>query len=188
VHRNPSIVFVLAAVLLAGAACSGPSPEEQVAMARARYEASLNGFIVEQQPLAPLAEAAEGDASEPEGGDVEGEGDPAAPAIPGAEPGIETAPVDVQQNVLLDIVIRHESSVKLDGITVDVTMAQGEAELEVWRLWFDTSQVEKGPGAQYSHTLEDVDYQPGYGFSAEIRHPVPAEDRHLYKEFSGLGG
>jgi hypothetical protein len=171
-------------VLLVGlTACSEPTPEERVAQTRARYEATLNGFVVQQQPIASPPPPVEGspatgddDASLEETADVEGSEETAE------------IPIDLSQDVLLDIVIRQDSFEKLDGITVDITMADGERELQVWRVWFDTSGIEKGPGVQYSHTLENVDYQPGYGFSAEVRHPVPAEERGEYKEFADLGG
>jgi len=164
-------------------ACTEPTPEERVARARARYEASLNGFVVQQQPIVG-AEVPPGD-SGPEDGDVASQEE-----LGGVEGSGETAetPIDLSQDVLLDIVIRHDSFDKLDGITVDITMAEGERELQVWRAWFDTSGIEKGPGVQFSHTLENVDYLPGYGFSAEIRYPVPPEERAEYREFAELGG
>ena len=177
--RGPwlSLVLLLVAVSTLSVACSEPPPEERLAMTRARYEASLNGFLVEQKPIEVAEPAPAGD-----------EGAEGEETVEPEEEVLDEEPVALRQDVLLDIVIRHESSVKLDGITVDITMADGERELQVWRAWFDTSALEKGPGFQYSHILEDVDYQPGYGFSADIRHPVPPEDRGEYKEFSNLDG
>ena len=168
-----ALVLCLALVGLVG--CSKATPEERVDRARARYEASVNGFVVQQRPLETAPPA-----TEPEEG-AEGVGE-----AEGDEAIVE-APIDLSQDVLLDIVIRHESFEKLDGITVDITMADGEKELEVWRVWFDTSGIEKGPGSQFSHTLKNVDYQPGYGFGAEIRVPVPPEDRPEYREYAELG-
>ena len=186
------VVLTLIAVVGFATACSQPTPEEKLAQSRARYEASVNGFVVEQQPMAlpePEAEATE-EAEDGEAGD-EAEGEEPSTEADGEEPGeaaeVEELPTTLVQNVLLDIVIRHESFEKLDGVTVDITMADGDEELEVWRVWFDTSAIEKGPGAQFAHTLENVDYQPGYGFSAEVRYPIPPEERHLYREFADLG-
>ena len=126
-----AIVVTLSLGLLMLVACAEKSPEQRVAQARARYEATLNGFVVQQQPVASAeVPPVEGEPSEAEGGasqegmtDVEGSGETAE------------APVDLSQNVLLDIVIRHDSFDKLDGITVDITMAEGERELQVWRVW-----------------------------------------------------
>jgi hypothetical protein len=163
-------------------ACAQPSPQEQMAMTRARYEASMNGFLVDQQPIDIPPPPAEEETAD---GEVEAD----ATEVEESASGETTEqPVSLRQSVLLDVVIRHESAEKLDGITVDITMADGERELQVWRAWFDTSAIEKGPGTQFSYTLEDVDYQPGYGFSADIRYPVPPEEISLYREFSGLGG
>lgn len=174
------IAAALCLALVGLAGCSELTPEERVDRARARYEASVNGFVVQQRPMETA----------PPASDVEGGETAAAEGVGAADAGEEIveAPIDLSQDILLDIVIRHESFEKLDGITVDVTMADGERELQVWRVWFDTSGIEKGPGSQFSHTLKNVDYQPGYGFGAEIRVPVPPEERGEYREYADLGG
>jgi hypothetical protein len=172
---------VLSLVLMVSA-CSKPTPEERVSEARSKYVASLNGFVVQQRPIEaapeePMAEA-QADAAETEG--AEGES-------PGEEDGESwEEAIDLSQDVLLDIVIRHDSFEKLDWLTVDITMADGEQEVETWRVWFETGAIEKGPGVQFSHTLENVDYQPGFGFSAEVLGWVPPEDRGDYKEYFGI--
>ena len=170
-----SLVLVIVAFSALIGACSELPPEERVARTRARYEASMNGFLVQQRPIEGPAPAADLEPGETPTGD-------------GEEETLDVEPFTLHQDVLLDIVIRHESAEKLDGITVDITMADGERELRVWQVWFDTAALGKGPGFQYSHILEDVDYQAGYGFSADIRHPVPPEERTRYKEFSNLSG
>lgn len=199
--RNRSLVVIAAAVVvLATAACQELPPEERISQIRSKYEATLNGFVVQQEPIEPMeGEMVEGEGME--GGEAAAgeaaEAEPAEPTAAGAEevaaegeseaeePAAE--PVPLRQDVLLDIVIRHDSAEKLDGVTVDITIADGDVELETWRVWFDTSDLEKGPGIQYTHTLEDVAYQEGYGFHAEIRHPVPPSERHLYEEFETAG-
>lgn len=211
-HRDQTVrirsLFVVAAALVAlvMAACQQLPPEERVSQIRSKYEATLNGFVVQQEPIEPMeGEMVEGEGMEA-GEAAEGEvaqAEPAEPAAAGAEQAaargeseaeepkvdgvLDMEPVPVRQDVLLDIVIRHDSAEKLDGITVDITMADGDMELETWRVWFDTSDLEKGPGIQYTHTLEDVAYQEGYGFNAEIRHPVPPSERQLYEEFESAG-
>lgn len=170
------IVGLLSVALLSGA-CSKPSHQERTAKARTRYVAELSSFLVQQEPIESVAEPLETVADDSQGAvdeTVVGDG--------GEEPS-ETS-VELIQNVLLDIVIRHDSFDKLPGLTVDITMADGDREVQSWRVWFDTAGIDKGPGVQYSHTLENVDYQPGFGFSAEVRFPVPAEERSEYREFS----
>jgi hypothetical protein len=184
VNSRPSVGLVVLTLSIGLGACAEPTPEERVAMLRARYEARMNGFFVDQRPVGEPAAPAVTDSE-----DVGEEAAEGAPTEPGTE--VETVvqePVALVQDVMLDIEIRHESPEKLDGITVDITMADGEREIRRWRAWFDTSSLEKGPGFQYSHKLEDVDYRPGFGFSAEIRHPIPPEERSSYREFSSLGG
>jgi hypothetical protein len=189
-----SLVVAVSALSILVGACSEPTPEEKVAMLRARYEAKMNGFFVEQRPVGEPAAFASAEAEEPPEGAGEDAGEDAGEEA-GDEAGDETSaaeamaqqPVALVQDVILDIEIRHESPEKLGGVTVDITMADGERELETWRAWFDTSELEKGPGFQYSHKLEDVDYQSGYGFSAEVRHPIPPGERAEYLEFSNLG-
>ncbi len=168
------IVGLLSMTLLAGA-CAKLTPEERTAQTRARYFAELNGFVVLQQPIEE-----EADPMNPPAGDELAAGDG------GEEPW--EASVDLSQDVLLDIVIRHDSFDKLPWLTVDITMADGDRELQNWRVWFETGGIEKGPGVQFSHTLENVDYEPGFGFSAEVRSPVPPEDRSEYREFFDTGG
>jgi len=184
VRRVSSMVVALALclTLMTLVGCSDLPPEERVSRARARYEASVNGFVVLQQPIV----SAELPPSEPAEEGVEGASDEGTSDVESSEEIVE-APIDLSQDVLLDIVIRHDAFETLDGITVDITMADGERELQVWRVWFDTSGIGKGPGVQFSHTLESVDYQPGYGFGAEIRLPVPPEDRSEYREYADLG-
>ena len=63
-----------------------------------------------------------------------------------------------------------------------------KVEKAAWKIWVDTAGLPKANQKQVSHILEDVDYQEGDGFSAEIRHPVPEAERGDYREFSGAGG
>ncbi len=91
----------------------------------------------------------------------------------------------VRTDVLLDLQVWHESAEKLPGVTVDIAMQDpGGREKGHWRVWTDTSRLEKGPGMQISHVLEDVPYQEGDGFYAELRRDIPAEERGEYREFS----
>jgi len=169
-------------VTLLLAACGGGSPEEKVARLRGMYSARLNGFLFQArddaapeiyteegaEPVAPATEMEEG----------EGEGEMAEP--------MEMEPAN--PDIMLDILIQHDSPELLSGITVDVSMADGAGnEKGAWKVWFDTSAMKKANVTQYSHVLEDVPYVEGDGFFAEVRHPVPAEERGEYSEFSSAG-
>lgn len=185
-NRNPvarNIVYSLAAVLLL-AGCGPSSPEEKVARLRGMYSARLNGFIVEKQPE-PEPEIYTDEAGEPLEPPAEAAaeaevGEPAEAAMEPMEPATE--------NIRLDILIQHDSPKILPGVTVDISMADAAGtEKGVWKVWFDTAKVPKANVTQYTHVLEDVPYEEGDGFFAEIRHPVPPEERGEYREFSSAG-
>lgn len=163
-------------------ACAGKSPEERLVENRSRYTAELNGFYIEETPLIQetVEEAAEeGDASAAD----EGAGDTETDAEAGA------ADVPVVQNAHLDILVKHDSFEKLPGVTLDISMVDaGQNEKAHWRVWVDTADVERANPTQYSHVLEDIDYEEGDGFHVEVRHPVPEAERGEYREFSDLGG
>ena len=168
-------------LLLLLAACGG-SPEEKVARLRGMYSAELNGFIIQRQEPPALEMAAEegAEAAEPAAEETAAEG-----AEEAVEP-MEMAPVN--PNVMLDILIKHDSPELLPGVTVDVSMVDADkVEKASWKIWFDTSTVKKANVTQYTHVVEDVPYVEGDGFYAEIRHPIPVEERGEYKEFSSAG-
>ena len=182
--RNTLVPTVLCccAVLLLLTACGGGTPEERVSRLRGMYSARINGFLVQEQapaePEMAVEEGMEGEepAAEPAEGD-EGEEMAEPMAMPPANP-----------NILLDILIQHDSPEKLPGITVDISMADADGnEKGAWKAFFDTSKMLKANVTPYSHVLEDVPYEEGDGFFAEIRHPVPAAERGDYEEFSSAG-
>lgn len=41
---------------------------------------------------------------------------------------------------------------------------------------------------QFTHILEDMAYEEGDGFFAEIRNPIPVEERSEYREFAKISG
>lgn len=176
----PVLAVVLATLALA-VGCAKKSPLEQMIENRSRYTAVLNesGFILEETPL--VAAVVEGDAElegeVPAEGEAEGEGEM-----------LEPEPVPVEQKVHLDIIVRHDSYEKLPGITVDISMVDAQRnEKGHWRVWLDTSNIERANLTQFSHTLEDIDYVEGDAFSVEVRHPIPEADRGDYKEFTDFG-
>jgi hypothetical protein len=171
--------FVVVSVLLIG--CAPKSPEEKVAQLRSRYKARLNGFIVQEEPVEEMSATLEGMPEEMPETPVE-----AAEGLEEGELGEgEPMAVPVAQKILLDILIQHDSTEKLPGVTVDISMVDpSEQEKAHWRVWIDTSGMAKATPTQFTHILEEVAYEEGDGFSAEIRQPVPAEDRSEYREFA----
>lgn len=169
-------LILLAAVVIA--ACAPKSPEEKVAGLRGFYSARLNGFILEEEPM--VTEVPELEAVE-----IVGEGE--VDGVATEELMEETSPVEVEETVRLDILIQHRSDEILPGLTVDVSMVDSsENEKGHWRVWFDTSEVTKATVTQFTHILEDVGYEEGDGFFVEVRHPVPADERSEYREFSSV--
>lgn len=179
-----SILALPALCLLAFAACAGEpeDPAERIAEARAGYTAKLNGYTVDQVPLAgaeppALEAAAEPDAEAAVGEDEAGELAETAEAETLAE-------VPLRQDVILDILVSRSGHEALPGITVDVTQVDPqEEEKATWKVYLDTSGLPRGPGTQMVHRLEDVDYVDGDGFFVEVRTPVPAAERGEYREF-----
>ena len=176
------------AVLLVLVACGGGSPEEQAERWRGMYSARLNtsqygSFIIQWPEPAPeptMEEGAEPPAEEAEEAEMpEGEGEAAE---------AEEPPPAGNPNIMLDILIQHDSPIKLPGVTVDITMADADGnEKGAWKVWFDTADLPKANVRSYTHVLEDVPWEEGLGFHAEVRHPVPVEERGEYKELSSAG-
>jgi hypothetical protein len=157
---------VLATALAVG--CAGKSPEEKVAGIRALYSARLNGFIIEEEPL-PVAEVEIDESADAEVLEEE----------------VMIEPTPIRQQARLDILILHDSYELLPGVTVDISMANSAGEEKNhWRVWFDTSDVGKASVTQFTHVLEDISYEEGDGFFAEVRNPIPVDEWEEYREFS----
>ena len=181
--RSPGALVLASITLLSLAAACSKSPEERVADVRSRYRATLNGFVVREEPivLAEDAEIGEGMVGETA---AEESADLAEVAM--TEESFE--PVPVIQTVMLDIIVQHNSHDTVPGLTVDISMADGSGvEKGHWRVWLDTSSVVQATPTQFTHILEGVGYEEGDGFAAEVRHPVPVAERGDYKEFSTPG-
>lgn len=186
-HRKTVFEVSFILVLATAVACGGApdDPAEQVAEIRSGYSAELNSWVVDQRPAPQAMPAPETEAPEEDAPPVEGTGD--GGAAPEAESAAE-AEVPVRQDVILDILVSHESRDSLPGITVDVTQVDAEENAKnVWRVYLDTGDILPGPGTQLTHRLEGVDVAPGDGFHVEVRHPVPAAERGEYREFQEYG-
>ncbi|MFQ5525584.1 MAG: hypothetical protein ACE5GX_04920 [Thermoanaerobaculia bacterium] len=182
--RSFYLMFMLPVAALVAVGCAPKSPEEKVAQLRSFYTARPIGFIVDAVPAETMPEA-----GMEEGGAAEGPAE--EPPVAGGDGVVmaEAEPVAVTQNVRIDILLQHDSPEKLPGVTLDISMVDAsETELASWKLWVDTAELPKATGTQFTHLLEDVDYQEGYAFSVEVRHPVPAEERGEYREFADAAG
>ena len=197
-------LVVVTAILCA--ACTPSSPIERVAEARSFYTATLNGFYA--TPIVPEPEEGEAEEGEEGADDATEEADDAAEGA-GAEeaaeePSDETVVGDdatlegeegeptealvpegpVLSDLVLDVVVRHDSPTRLDGLTLDVTMEDPSGvEKERWLWWIDTSNLPKGSQAQHTRTFEAVEYEEGDRLAVEVRHPVPEGERGDYREF-----
>lgn len=183
-RRNVRLALAVPLAALIFAACSPASHEERVAKLRSHYKARLIGFIVKAEPVleAPAAEAEDGAESESPTADVSpAAADPASAEE--MEP--EVAMTPVRQDIAIDILLQHDSPEKLPGITLDIEMVDAaEKTKNTWKVWVDTATLPKATGTQFTHLLEDVDYEEGDGFNVEVRSPVPPEERSEYREFS----
>lgn len=181
-NRLPIPRAILTAVTVVTlTACAAQTPEERVAALRADYQVSLNSFQVLEEPVERATAAAD------EMGDEAGETAEGVrvPALPEATEEATTPPVDVRQDVLLDIVVRNRSDDRLPGLTLDVEQVDAaEQPKATYRVYLDTSTI--GPGAEraLSHRLEDVDFTTGDGFHVEVRQAILPEQRSDYREFS----
>jgi len=171
-----ALVFLAAVLLLA--ACGG---EGGVAGARAGFIAEVQSFTV----VAPeVDEMVEGEAGEGEAADAS---EDAEEGEEGAGEGEESAELETV-DILLDILVHNEGSGTLDGITVDLTIADPDGiEKEHRLLWIETAGLTKGSQSQEVYELKGVAYTEGDGFHAEVRQGIPMEERGDYREFDGEG-
>jgi hypothetical protein len=175
------VALLLPLVALALAACTPKSNADRVAKLRTYYKARIIGFVVQAEPVAEVAPAA-----------VDEDGATAAssadePALAGDDDGapMEEAVPEIRQDIMVDILLQHDSPQKLSGITLDIEMVDADQQPKgAWKVWVDTADLPKATGTQFTHVLEDVDYVEGDGFNVEVRTPVPAEERGEYREFS----
>lgn len=188
-HSLPLLGLALAALLLFGlAACEPASGPERVTALRDGYEANLNSFNVMETPMLEESgmdgEAMDGDALD---GDADAEGrDADADAMEGDEI-IEEVPL--RQDVMLDVVLRKTGGGgRLDGLTLDVyQVTADEAAKTTYRIWVDTSTLNKGSRQAVSHVIEDIDFEEGDKFAVEVRPGVVPEQYSEYQEYAEAG-
>jgi len=178
-----TLVFIVICTLSLGA-CAGKSELDRVADARGTYRATLNSFFVKE--VAPVDEVA----------DVPAEGEEAAEGDEPVSEDAETVPEPVRQDAVLDVIVQHDTTSPLAGLTLDIEMVEivrdaagavtDEIQRAQWLYWVDTEGLQKANQRPYSVVFEDVDYEEGFAFFVEVRHPVPASDRGDYREFDGL--
>ena len=181
---KPAALLLAAAVALGLAACEPLPPEEQVAELRGDYTAELNSFNVRETPMVEESGMEVGD--ETEMADVDGP-DEAEPAIEPAMEGEEVVEeMPMRQDVMLDVVLYKQSGdERLPGLTLDVSQVDAqENDKASYRIWVDTSTLNKGSRRAVSYVLEDVDFEEGDKFAVEVRPNVPPEVRDQYQEFA----
>ncbi len=181
------IVTALAALLSVG--CEQLTPEQKVAQMRSRYEATVNtgGFVV--QPHAPEGvepydegTGDDGESSEGEevGGEVGEEGDESGE--------IAAPPEPTGYDVTVDILVSNRNSESLSQLTIDVIHTDGERnEKGRYQVTIDASGITKGGNSQVAHTLKNIPFVDGDGFTTEVRNPVPAGEKSKYPELANAG-
>lgn len=185
---KPAALLLAAAVALGLAACEPLPPEEQVAELRGDYTAELNSFNVRETPMVEESGMEVGD--ETEMTDLDTADEAGAAAEPAIEPAIEGEEVveemPMRQDVMLDIVLYKQSGdERLPGLTLDVSQVDAEENDKAsYRIWVDTSRLNKGSRRAVSYVLEDVDFEEGDKFAVEVRPNVPPEVRDQYQEFA----
>lgn len=185
---KPAALLLAAAVALGLAACEPLPPEEQVAELRGDYTAELNSFNVRETPMVEESGMEVGD--ETEMTDLDTADEAGAAAEPAIEPAIEGEEVveemPMRQDVMLDIVLYKQSGdERLPGLTLDVSQVDAqENDKASYRIWVDTSRLNKGSRRAVSYVLEDVDFEEGDKFAVEVRPNVPPEVRDQYQEFA----
>jgi hypothetical protein len=126
--------------------------------------------------------------------DVDTADEAAAAAEPVAEPAMEGEEVveemPMRQDVMLDVVLYKQSGdERLPGLTLDVYQVDAEEKDKAsYRIWVDTSRLNKGSRQAVSYVLEDVDFEEGDKFFVEVRPNVPPEVRGQYQEFADAAG
>jgi len=140
--RANSLRLLAPTLALLLAACAG-DPILELERQRARYSATMNGFVVRDDPATG------------------------------------------KQEIVLDVLVQFDGQDPLDGVTVDLSVADAAGrEKAIRHLWVDTRGLSKGPGKQVTLTLTDLPYLPGDGFFVEVRAPIPAAERGDYREFA----
>jgi hypothetical protein len=152
-HRRTVAVLGLLGILLG----CGPS-EREIAAARARYAAAVDGFVVRQEPV------------------------PGRKLKQDVELGLTVRRDD--RNDREGSEGGKLSGVTLD---VDQVDAAGKGKRH-WRVWIETAGLEPGREVRSVHVLEGVDYAPGDGFRVEVRQKIPEAERAGYRELSEAGG
>jgi hypothetical protein len=165
---RPALLGVVGLMGLGWLAC-GPGAED-IAEARTRYVAALDGFMVRQKP------------------------------VPGADPSTapqleqdvtldlmirrQTSPSPPRMWARRSRTWTGETPEGLPGITLDVDQvdAAGKSRRH-WRVWVETAGLAPGREIRAEKVLDDVDFAPGDGFRVEVRHNISAAERAQYAEW-----
>ena len=181
------IVTIVAALLSVG--CEQLTPEQKVAQMRARYEATVNtgGFVVQPHALEVVEPYDDGTGEEGEGEEEGGDVDESVEG--GDESGEDAAPVEPTGfDVTVDILVSNRNSENLPQLTIDIIHTDGDRnEKGRYQTTIDASGITKGGNSQVAHTLENIPFVDGDGFTTEIRIPVPESEKSKYPELMDPG-
>lgn len=192
--RKSILSFALVLVALTLFACEQKSPEEKVAELRSRYTVEVNqsGFVAtprypepeltDEEMVGEEGEAGDESATgEAAGGDADTDADAVDDEMSMAEPEPEPEGYDI----LLDLIVATSSRTTLPQLTIDIVhLDPSKNEKNRWPVTLDTSSIVRGPGVQVTQKLENINYEEGDIFFAEVRSDVPPAQRGDYPEFS----
>ena len=198
IRHRPVQLCLLVSFLFLAAACGPSDPATVVNDTRAEYKVQLNTFIVQEPEPEPelVLEVVEMEEAEGAAAARAGEGAMVAPEMVESEEGgegeIDEETMDEgprSTDVLLDLYVLFNGKESLEGITVDISMADPfEKEKGTFRRYLETGKMARGEGRQLSVVLEDIEkFETGDVFSVFVRAYVPTEERGEYREFAEAG-
>lgn len=188
-RRLSSVVLavLLIVLMLPLTACGPNTPEGKIAKARAGYTVEINSWNPKKEEPPPM-EAPEA----MEGGAEASAITTAEVAVEAAEAGEEVAEEMAEEvvagpqtkSILFDLVIYFRGDKSLPGITIDITHANaGQEEKATYPYYVETPGIINGDTRQHSFVMEDLPFEDGDVFSANVVAGVP-QDLSRYREFS----
>lgn len=175
----PRPIRVVVAVLAVGlAACAAPDPGRRVEALRRQFSATLQGVQVHSSSPSVSPSAAPAPAKQASPRAAPG------PTASAAEDGVGLlAPPAVTSDVELLLEVHNGSSARLDGLTLEISLLDGDQETQHYRLWVDTASLIPGGAQTVRYLLREVPFKASERFAVEVRDQVPAAERALYREF-----
>jgi hypothetical protein len=92
----------------------------------------------------------------------------------------------VRTDAILDILVSSAGEEQLPGLTLDIQHLDAERRSkDRCTFWVETATLARGESTQVTHTLENVAWETGDGYTVEVRKSIPSAERSGYREFGG---